>query len=435
MKSKVSFIITLWSVMLAFCLGVLLLCFAEKDTRASEKENRMLQGMPEFTAENVLSGNFSGEFEGYLSDGFFARNLLINYSNDLLDLFSVQTLNDKILLEGGEDELQGVTDSQNTSSSVPQGGGEATNTEDSQNDHSSVETNNEQTTPNGNYGFFYRKTDGSLYPLFSTSDERHKLIAHALNEYRAQLPEDGNVFYMMIPLQNNYSPVDNGDYTGWYSNTEDAISEQTDDGVYVINAPAVLESHIDEDIYFPIDHHWSALGAYYLCEEVITMQGLPMMPYNEYNYKIKYGYNVSNTVKGWFDIMYPLQNVSSQLLYEDSVQNTKFMDYSANTYGAYLGGRVVPWSKYITGFNTGRKALVIGDSFANAFTPYLCPYYDEVHATDVRKGYYDAPKAGGWIAELMKKYNIDDVYIVVSYANAANSATSYERLEACLYGY
>ena len=211
--------------------------------------------------------------------------------------------------------------------------------------------------------------------------------------------------------------------------------QQTDDGVYVINAPAVLESHIDEDIYFPIDHHWSALGAYYLCEEVITMQGLPMMPYNEYNYKIKYGYNVSNTVKGWFDIMYPLQNVSSQLLYEDSVQNTKFMDYSANTYGAYLGGRVVPWSKYITGFNTGRKALVIGDSFANAFTPYLCPYYDEVHATDVRKGYYDAPKAGGWIAELMKKYNIDDVYIVVSYANAANSATSYERLEACLYGY
>lgn len=101
---------------------------------------------------------------------------------------------------------------------------------------------------------------------------------------------------------------------------------------------------------------------------------------------------------------------------------------------AYVTGVIKPWTKIETGFSTGRKALVIGDSFANVFTPYLCPHYDEVHMTDVRQGYYYTADTGGWIADLMEYHGIDDVYIVMSYANDAHTETSCVRLEKCLYG-
>ena len=60
--------------------------------------------------------------------------------------------------------------------------------------------------------------------------------------------------------------------------------------------------------------------------------------------------------------------------------------------------------------------------------------YDEVHMTDVREGYYYPGDTGGWIAELMEYHGIDDVYIVMSYANDAHTDTSCVRLEKCLYG-
>lgn len=439
MKSKTSFLITLWSVILALCLGLMLLLFAEKETRASERENRMLQGMPELTAENLLSGDFSSEMEGYLCDGFFARDMLIQYSEKLLGMFSVETVEDTALLEGGDDELQGLAgdtsdnpveniDSETTDDAP------VSNTDTEDEPVADVDTNNTSDGDSDNaeydmYGFYFREKNGDLQMLFNTSDYTRERIAQALNKYRELLPEDGQVFYMMIPLKRNYTPVVDGDkYIGWYSSIEDGMSKYTADGVHVVNAPAILEPHLNEDIYFPLDHHWSALGAYYLCEEVITMQGLPMTPYNEYTYLKKSVYG------NRFDVMYPLQEVDADRIFANTQKDAKLIDYKYDTYMIYLGGVTVPWSRYTTGFSTGRKALVIGDSFANVFAPYLTPYYDEIHMTDVRESYYDHKEAGGWIASLMKKYGIDDVYIIMSYANAANSATSYQRLEYCLYG-
>ncbi len=453
MKSKISFLITLWSVIFAFSLGILLLLFGEKESRASERENRMLQGMPALTAGNILSGDFSSEMEGYFCDSFFARNLFINFSEELLDGFSVETVEDTALLEGGDDELQGI-DAESGAEPEEDNGESAEDAvipeddeiddeeigaaeEDISDDSDEAEiTETSQPMENADsYGFYFRRKNGKLTNVFKTFPGRRKQIVSTLNKYRKVLPEDGNVFYMMIPLKRNYTPVKKSDsYIGWYSNTEDAMAKLADPGVHIINAPEVLEPHLDESIYFPIDHHWSALGAYYLCEKVITMQGLPMTPYNEYSYASKYGTNMSSGSKGRFDVMYPLQKVTAKKLYSYGEKDSVFIDYSLNTYMAYLGGRTIPWSRYTTGFSTGRKALVIGDSFANVFAPYLCPYYDEIHMTDVRENYYDHRKAGGWIAKLMKKYGIDDVYIIMSYANGANSATSYERLEYCLYG-
>jgi len=445
MKSKSSFLIVLWSVVLFMCLGVMLLVLAEKDSRASESENRMLQGFPELTFDKALSGEFSGEFENFLSDGFFARNLLIDCSESCMAVFSRQTAEDMALLEGGDDELQGIDGGEGDDSapadnsvqspeSVPVSDSD-TDLSDSTEEPAGDDGADSFAADADDYGFYFVKKDGSLSPVLRTSHSRRRKVADALNAYRAELPEDGNVFYMMIPLKRNYTPMRSGGYTGWYSNVEDALAELTVDGVHIINAPEVLSPHLDEGIYFPIDHHWSALGAYYLCREAITMQGLPMTPYDEYAYKKTYGRNIRFDEEGWFDIMYPLQDVSASKVYDRTDEKESvFINYELSTYMTYLGGSTSPWSKYVTGFSTGRKALVIGDSFANVFSPYLFPYYDEVHMTDVRANHFSAEKCGGWIAELMEYHGIDDVYIVMSYANAVNSDTSCQRLERCLHG-
>ena len=100
------------------------------------------------------------------------------------------------------------------------------------------------------------------------------------------------------------------------------------------------------------------------------------------------------------------------------------MNYDSSTYTAYMNNSRRPWRRVITGANTGRRALVICDSFGNAFAPYLLPYYDEVHMTDFRNDYYNKREAGGSIGELMEYHQIDDVYIVTSTANGLRKDNS-----------
>ena len=57
-------------VFLAFLFGFLLMALIIPDVSFSQRENRYLQTLPEFTAEALFSGEFMSEFEEYCSDQF-----------------------------------------------------------------------------------------------------------------------------------------------------------------------------------------------------------------------------------------------------------------------------------------------------------------------------------------------------------------------------
>ena len=88
MKHKLSFVSALWWVILLAILGLFLTLLAGKQPRPSETENRMLAGFPELSARSVTSGEFMSGFEAYLSDGFFDRQGVIDFSERLLGRFS-----------------------------------------------------------------------------------------------------------------------------------------------------------------------------------------------------------------------------------------------------------------------------------------------------------------------------------------------------------
>ena len=133
------------------------------------------------------------------------------------------------------------------------------------------------------------------------------------------------------------------------------------------------------------------------------------------------------------DLMYPLLPAHGNVMRSGTEgEDAPIIVYNNESYTAYLAGGNHMWTKYTTGFDTGRKALVIGDSFTTAFIPYLMPYYDEVHRADPR--YYNSALNGGTVSELIAQYGIDDVYIILSYDNGIDSDMSSKTLEYLLYG-
>ena len=53
----------------------------------SEKENRMLQGFPRLSAGTLFSGEFSKQFDDFLSDNFTGRDAMVDAAEGTLKLF------------------------------------------------------------------------------------------------------------------------------------------------------------------------------------------------------------------------------------------------------------------------------------------------------------------------------------------------------------
>ena len=55
-----------------------------------------------------------------------------------------------------------------------------------------------------------------------------------------------------------------------------------------------------------------------------------------------------------------------------------------NKYGIFISGDR-PWGKITTEIKNGRKIVIIKDSYANAFVPFLIPHYEEIYVVDPRQ--------------------------------------------------
>ena len=121
-----------------------------------------------------------------------------------------------------------------------------------------------------------------------------------------------------------------------------------------------------------------------------------------------------------------LQPIAKDVLNRSKVwlARSKQRNVKVRSYTAYINNTRTPWRRFTGGFGSDRRALLISDSFGNAFLPYLLPYYGEVHMTDLRLSYYDVKEAGGTFRDLLALHEIDDVYIVLSTSNGVNSPNS-----------
>lgn len=274
------------------------------------------------------------------------------------------------------------------------------------------------------------RSEDDIIQVYDYPSENIMNFAGSLNYLKGLLPEDGEIHYLQVPVASvaNRLSTKRSQFIGWESTMEDALQSQVENGIYIHNVPAILNDHLaarETDLFYFTDHHWSGKGAWYTVKAIMQRRGVPVVGYDEYQYQRKIMGKDESGYEDWIEAMYPLAPVRSVIISKlDQERESLLINYKVSNYIAYLNGTETPWRRIDTGYGTDRRALVICDSFGNAFVPYLLPYYGEVHMTDLRYSYFDEYDAGGTFAELMAYHRIDDIYVVLSTSNGVNSPNS-----------
>ena len=184
----------------------------------------------------------------------------------------------------------------------------------------------------------------------------------------------------------------------------DALSEavQTAGGRFV-DVRQTLADHKGEYIYYRTDHHWTSTGAYYAYQQLCTALGLtPFDP----------SAHTARTAEGFYGTHYSKARTPDAepdtITYYDLPNALTIYTVTApgqpaegETTGLYDTDKLSVYDKYamflhgnnglsrIKGDSTGHgRILVIKDSYANCFVPYLTANYADIDVVDFRNYNY-----------------------------------------------
>ena len=479
MKRKLSFLLLYGTLVLFGGLGALLLIFGEKVPHASQAENRMLAGFPECSWDSVKDGSFMLGLEDYLSDNVPDREIFVAEADNIMDRLSLpgepQTDADAeaeliAQLQAFDQEDPDQDDWQEPTfaptpadvseageepqpSSTPEETEPGVTPEPTADAVAATEAVTEMPAPtatpvpekdlSGIQTCYFTMTqkDGNQVKVYSFPPENIRRAIRILNAYRATLPADGHVFFAQPPAPRVAANLRNGSCIGWDGDLEDTVNAYVDEGVYMISVQKVLEQRLldGEYLFFTTDHHWTPRAACYTANAILETMGVDPRPYDSYSFTVNRSFYGSASLTSpnfrsshqadTLDVLIPDTPVKGYRIYWDGHEAEAPLIYTTSRdYTVYLGGTLGPWRRFETGVDAGRSCLVIGDSFANCFLPFLTPYYTTVHMTDVRTNYYDAPHARWTISQYIADNGIDDVYIILSTAQGVNTVRTMDKL-------
>lgn len=338
-----------WNIITLFCIlifGFTIATLVKPDEMYSESENRTLAQMPDVSLETVLNGEFESDYETYLTDQFFARDGWIG----------MKTAVERAMLRSESKDIYFADDDY----------------------------------------LIEKHTDS-----FTTNMAKSNIqtLAKFIEQYREVFGED-HMSVMVVPnavevladkLPAFAAPYDEASYLN-------QIKEALPEGIW-FDAQAVLEEHTDEVIYYRTDHHWTTLAAFYAYQAWAGQQGLTVPSQEDYTIETvtnefegtiqsKLGID---TQKDTIEIYHPVEDIFYEVWKNDAAEPEYSMyDYTAlNTkskYDIFFGGNYAK-VKIKTRENNGRKLLVVKDSYAHCFVPFLIGEYEEITMLDIR--YYN----------------------------------------------
>lgn len=169
-----------------------------------------------------------------------------------------------------------------------------------------------------------------------------------------------------------------------------------------------------EQVYYKTDHHWTSAGAYLGYEAFCEKLGMTKHTYLEYNMKCVtkdfLGTSYSKVLDSSIlpEKIYATGNDTSDILVTKDGKEGKLFEKSKlkekDKYGYFLGGNYGEVHIKGRGAN-GRKLLIVKDSFANSFVPFLVQDYEEITMIDFRY-YRNTAKA------LLQKHGKEDLLVI-----------------------
>ncbi len=334
------------------------------DREKSVQENRMLATKPKFRLSSLISGDYDEKFEAYMDDQFVGRDMWRK-------------------LKVTVDRISG----------------------------SRLE--------NG----VYIGTNGQLLEQIEVADENH-LAANikaikSFSESQSKIP----VRMMLVPDAANVlnhslpSLAKPEDQTQMFS----MVRKDLGDSVEWIDVSTELNKHKTEKIYYKTDHHWTTLGAFYAFQAAAPSLGIEGDLSGKYvSYAVSDSFNgmlasksgVNLGEKEQIDIYVPTEEDTDLIVdyVDEGKRSTSLYDSSKlkekDQYTVFLGGNSSLLDIRTVSTST-KRLLLVKDSFANSFIPFLTPYYREIVVVDPR--YYS-----GTINDLMDSYRISEVLFLYS---------------------
>lgn len=442
----------LYTVLLALLLAAAALVgfwsLVDVDATESERENRRLAGKPKFSFSALMDGSYVTELETYYSDTFPGREALLD-ANSVLNkfyIFSGSAENNMLVI----DHTNNMGESGQAMEPVePEVQAEPVQTVE-QNDPEPVEPGEVVEEPNyddmevTNLGAIVIIGDRAM-EIPTATDSIIENYAGAVNNIHDAVGSDARVISLVTPNSGQfYSPTDM--HTGAHDQRAmiDLCYYNMAPDVLTVDAYSELEAHKNEYLYFRTDHHWTQLGAYYAYAAFCEAAGWEAVDLDEFEtgaYDRFLGTMYTNTSQ------YPQSSVlkenPDQLNYYLPIAKTTAAFYanadigsSTNTtYWTYVVNADLPETEYnkymcfmsgdhpaalITTDVEGPVALVLKDSYGNAFLPFLTSHYSKIYVIDPREFNQDG-KPSLDLASYVEEREVDDV-ILVNYAYAINNA-------------
>ena len=246
--------------------------------------------------------------------------------------------------------------------------------------------------------------DGRGIMLYGIGYEPGRNYAATVNKYKEELGEYVNVYSMVVPTQVTFYMPEKFFEQG-ISDRElphiDDINEHLS-GIIPIDAYAALRDHVNEDIYYRTDHHWTQLGAYYAAKAFAETALVPFDELSAYDRYEKDGY--LGTLYGSSENDPRIGNNPETFFWYVPKREVKTTYFDTNAENGYEGNyfykpddfsSTAEWNlTYMagdgriahieTGLDTGRKLMIIKDSYADSLAPCLFGSFDDIWVVDMR---------------------------------------------------
>lgn len=326
--------------------GALLNLFWPKRTQI-ELENRKAAQFPAFSIEGLLDGSWQSFFATWMQDQFVLRDQWIN----------AQRATDEIVFQKVEEG-----------------------------------------------GILIGKDQWMFTKLFTVDDSTQKQLdknVQAVSDFAAKYP--GKVAFLLAPsasviyseeLPAGAPMVDENAML-------DEIFSEIGQNADVLDLRDVFTANKDQYLYFKTDHHWTPLGAYLAYQQFCTLKGLTpfdcatresatVEDFQGTHYSATRLWNVENDSITYYPLENPMTifRITGEAQYEpettENLINTEKFS-TRDKYAAFLDGN--NGYSVIEGNGTG-SILVVKDSYANSFIPYLTENYAKIGVVDFRNFKY-----------------------------------------------
>jgi len=436
MKHKLNLLLFLLPLLTFFALNIVL----DQSKTISLREKRVISLRPDFSVRFFFSGQYSRDYDDYYADNFVFRDSLVEVGSAIRGLKGFQgdegatllvqkgnNMSERLTGAGPPSDInQGVGTADGpglgvaavvavvpaagpevlptTDQSPPAGGrGTAAETRASTGGGTTAAPPEDEVTEGlqaANVSDTYLVLRDRALLLYKYNPASAGAYAKAVNRLRALIDAKIRVYDLLVPSQIEFLGIEK--YRSLSDSQRHAfrqVNRLLSKTVTPVDAYGALHTHKDEYVYLRTDHHWTALGAYYVYREFMKTVGEEPVALGKYR---------KEEIRGYLGTAYAATLKSSLKRHPDTIElyiPFTSHDYTAYTasdvalkrdvvgsasvnngipdYSVFLGGDF-PWGVIKTTNQNKKHLLVLKDSYANAFIPFLLPHYEEIYYIDPR---------------------------------------------------